>query len=409
VTRVRINGPGEDALGSIMTMKQHDGVVLAYVVTEPGCMRLGSGANHHIGTGIAQLSEFFDVRVIVPPPLERSPESRTTATGRGGAYWRRTSIAGALRDIKTFCTNSATAIRVTRYVHVNGITAVYLRAAFLDPLPLLLRTQGIPCFLEVNGILYKDRKRWHSSLLERAARAFEKYCYTTATHVFFVGSYGDYWKLATRNWTNIENGIEPGHIATYTRQPRSAAEPLRMVFAGTLQPHHRADILVDAVRRFADHRKGELHLVGSGLDRITEELRDVIQVVNHGVLSRNPMARLLEAMDVGLISGHPNYSSAMKLFDYGASGLAVVAPETYHFSKTFPHELAFFRPGDSVGLSDQLIRLAIDPSYRKRLASSLHSRIKDQYLWPCVFRHITDIIVHNLGAVGRDQRKGNKI
>ncbi|WP_417746068.1 glycosyltransferase [Rosistilla oblonga] len=366
-----------------------------YLVSEMSCLYPGSGASQHIRTGFDQLSKHFDMEALFPEAAPK-PSSNATAVSsdrqRNANVLDRSRLRGGLRDGKHFLGQLRYSTSIIREVQRKAPDFVYYRAAFLDPLPIFLRARGIPCIIEANGLQFEARRKYYRSPLECWNRHCEHRTYRLASHVFFVGSYGDYWKLPEQNWTNVENGVETEFLDRFQfpRPPRSG--PLRIAFVGSLMQHHRPDVLVAAVSEFADSHKAELHLIGSKLQPVADALRGKLRVIEHGFLDRDALAAVLRDLDVGLVSGVPKYQSQMKLFDYGAARMAVVAPQTHHLQGWHGDLLSFFPPGDASGMAATLSQLAGDRERVALLGNRLHERIRERFTWDRIFAHKANVI-----------------
>lgn len=178
-----------------------------YVVAEESCIHPGSGAYQHIHIGIEELQKHFGVYPIFPA-LKSTANFSKSKDESNGLTIKASTLAGGFRDLKQLGIRSAVAWKNLKQIYSVAPDFVYFRACFLDPLPLLLRFAGIPCFVEANGLQFEGRKKYYKSCLSPLNRMLEKWIYRLATHVFFVGSYGAYWKLPCTRWTNVENGIE---------------------------------------------------------------------------------------------------------------------------------------------------------------------------------------------------------
>ena len=369
-----------------------------YVVTEAGCMNPTSGAWRHIFIGIDELSKYFEIEPILPAQVDentgRSTEIRRGRRKNGGI--RRSSIAGALRDLKHLLKRSIDAFKFLKKIRQNPPAFVYYRATFLDPLPLLLRMYGIPCFIEANGLQFESYKKYYPSILNPGSKLFERFIYSSASHVFFIGSYGAYWKLCKPNWCNVENGVAGEFLAQFSRPKQVSSKSLKICFVGHLMKHHSPALLVETMKKLAKKIDVEFHLIGANLKALAADLDDFLPVICHGFLSRDQLASTLGGMDVGIIPGGPEFASQMKLFDYGSARLAVVAPDLYNLRSWFPYEIAFFEPENSDSFFHVLNDLAHDRDRIAMFGNRLHERIKDEFTWEAVFFQQAKIMKHFL-------------
>lgn len=370
-----------------------------YIVSEPTCLEPGSGAHQHIQMGIQELGNYFEMRLVSPckvvgkkTDLKSAAKNRTQATDKN-------KFRGLLRDCKRLVINTYKSYALLKRLKKKSPRFVYFRANYLDPLPIIAKLLKVPCFVESNGVQFKAQRQYYRSYFEPIAGWIEKRIYTCATYVFFVGSYGDYWGLKRNNWEDVENGVEQSFLSHFPIPRVSHQNRLSMVFVGSLMAHHDPDVLVNGVRIFADSSECELHLVGTKLDSVATKLGDKLRVVSHGFLDRAALANVLKSVDVGIVSGAPQYQSQMKLFDYGAARLAVVAPATHHLVRWHEGSLDFFVPKDAESLASVLVSLSEN---RDRLAQSgnrLHDKVRELYAWDKVFAKKANVIKREMKRI----------
>jgi len=248
--------------------------------------------------------------------------------------------------------------------------------------------------LEANGLQHVSRKARFRSWLSWLYRPFERHVYRAADHVFFVGSYGQYWQLGRGNWTEVENGVE---LEMFDRRDTKigTARPFRLVLLARLVAHHNGDLLSDAISKLAPPLRDqiELHLVGSGFEALKAQLDPQVRVKDHGFVSRENIGPLLRRMDCGVIPDCPPYGSQMKLLDYAASGCVVLAPDVFHLKNFYPDKgVVFFDRGDAASLSERIGALVSGEPGFDRMARVLQSHVLENYTWGAIFERKWSII-----------------
>lgn len=368
-----------------------------YVVMEPGSMNSTTGAYRHIRIGIRELSHHFEMDTCLPDATPEVGKTRpsTVATPVRQSGWRQSRFIGTLRDIKLLTTTSRRALTCFRKIRRLRPDFCYCRASFLDPLPLLLKWSGTcRVFIESNGLQWENRAGHSRSWLEPAHRLFEKTTYAAADHVFFVGTYGDHWRLQSKNWSNVENGVERDFLDTFSDTTRSPETKVNLCFIACLTKHHQGSLLAVALRSLpkAFRDRLVLHLIGTGFTNLKDELDGVVSIVDHGFLSRRQLVDVMKTMSVGIITGAPAYSSLMKLFDYGAAKLLAVVPETHNLNAWFsPDEVLFFEPGNSASLAARLIAVLTEDDIAQR-GEKLYRRVAQDFTWESVFARKASVI-----------------
>ena len=92
-----------------------------------------------------------------------------------------------------------------------------------------------------------------------------------------------------------------------------------------------------------------------------------------------------------MIPGFPEFQSCMKLFDYGAAGCAVLAPNTYNLNYWFSNELLFF-DGSANDLQSKLSQLIANNTLLNELSSRLNNKISSEFTWSSIFNYKSTII-----------------
>jgi glycosyltransferase involved in cell wall biosynthesis len=119
----------------------------------------------------------------------------------------------------------------------------------------------------------------------------------------------------------------------------------------------------------------------------------------HGPADYQTIPHWLAAMDVGLCLYHPgvaDYNSPLKLFDYLASGLAVIATPQPQVCEVFTQlenaQDLLVAPGDPQALAGILLRLAGDRERVRRLGQAGRQLIIDHYNWRRAVQDTLDAI-----------------
>jgi glycosyltransferase involved in cell wall biosynthesis len=150
---------------------------------------------------------------------------------------------------------------------------------------------------------------------------------------------------------------------------------------------HNIDLLRSACHAVTRKGAGDriaFHIMGHGLGG----MRDMPANVHYqGGEAYGNMPAWLSGMDIGTVLYRPgpaDYSSPLKLYDYLASGLAVVAVDQPQVREIFT-ELGqldlLVSPDDADGLADRLIALADDPNRLANLKSASRRLAVAKYTW----------------------------
>jgi len=166
-----------------------------------------------------------------------------------------------------------------------------------------------------------------------------------------------------------------------------------LVYHGMVGTRNGLDVAVRAVRLVHDDIPGlRLRIIGDGDDfgRV-KSLVDQLGVaetvrLEQGYRPIEDVIPVLERASVGVVpivdDPFTKYMLPVKLLEYVALGMPVIASSTQTIRAHFSDQmLAFAPPGDAEALAARILELYRDPAKRSRLAAEA-DRFTDQHNWP---------------------------
>jgi glycosyltransferase involved in cell wall biosynthesis len=189
----------------------------------------------------------------------------------------------------------------------------------------------------------------------------------------------------------VGNGWDPGW-ADAPRRARDdvlggydiAPAALVVVFVGSFLPWHRAEALVEALATAGIARPWHLLLLGDGPElpaTLAAAARHgvVDRVTATGHLSPDAVGAHLRVADIAALPATNAYGNPMKLVEYLAAGVAVVAPRQATVTELCTHDRTAWlcTPGDTAALGDALRTVAHDDALRRRLAGAAAAAAAD--------------------------------
>ncbi len=263
----------------------------------------------------------------------------------------------------------------------------------------LAEATGLPFVLEVNAPLLEEAARFRTLENVGKAREVELRQVMQAKVVSVVSeplaAYVRARGAAPENILVLPNGVDPVHFHPAVRggriHHRYGLNRKKIIgFAGRARPWHDLETLLAAFAQIQETDPStHLLLVGQMPDDLDQKLdslgiRDAVTAT--GVIPHKEVPEHIAAMDVA-VSSHAAldgfYFSPLKLFEYMACGVPVVAADTGQ-----PAELIEpgvngerYRPGDPDDLARKIGKLLTNPEYANELAWNGAVLVLGNYTW----------------------------
>lgn len=164
-------------------------------------------------------------------------------------------------------------------------------------------------------------------------------------------------------------------------------------WVGSFRPFHAVNRLVEAVEGMPDVT---LLLVGDGPERPAVQARAAelgVRAVFTGTVSNDVLPSHMAAMDAAAVVAPDDGSfhySPLKLAEYLAAGLPVVAPDVATISSRLEHgrHVLLVEPTDRVGLRDAIELLRSDPDLRTSLGKEARAEAERTWSWDDQVRRV---------------------
>jgi glycosyltransferase involved in cell wall biosynthesis len=266
------------------------------------------------------------------------------------------------------------------------------------------RQMGVPALLEVNAPLVEEEAQ-HRDLVDRAgAERVAGRVFGAATALLAVSeevaTYLHRFPGAHGKVHVVPNGVNPARFPGPTKPARARTpDTFTVGFVGTLKPWHGLLILVEAFAQLHQRQpNARLLIVGDGPERESIEAavsaRGLQEAVHYaGAVAPGEVAGWLASMDVG-VAPYPRleqfYFSPLKVYEYMAAGLPVVASRLGQLEQLIRHGLTGWltTAGDAAELAQALEHLARSPELRQRLGQAARADVLQEHTWAAVAERI---------------------
>lgn len=369
---------------------------IAYLSVDPGVPVFGSkGASVHVqeivrawrGRGAAVTVYCTRTGSDIPADLADLPVVSVPVMGKG--VERERSQAAAAREL---------ADRII----TDGTTAVYERySLFSDALARTTAALNIPGFLEVNAPLI-DEQRTHRTLHDGdSALDALRVQVGAATRTVCVSDPIARWvrgRVDPRHHDRVMTVANGVNVSRIRPAAEARGKPV-VAFVGTLKPWHGVETLIQA--QAAGSGAWTLRVVGDGPqgEQLRQLAADVGAAVEFtGALTPEKVPEALAGCALAaapyplMESADDQYFSPLKIYEYCAAGLPVVASRVGQIPQIIDDGVTglLVEPSDARALAEAIDQLAGAPIARAAMSSAARDLATSRHSWERVLERITE-------------------
>lgn len=405
---------------------------ILYLCSDSGIPVLGrKGASIHVREMVGAFAQAGHHVVLAAPVLNKSPWEKPAEVAANILHIRvaagaqttaqhvrnftqqlglESSLPGELRRILH---NQELEAELIARLDKNPPDFIYERAALYGTAgAVVAKSLGVPLLVEINAPLAVEQSAYRGNGLGDLGAQAERWALGQADAVLTVSTPLRQHVLDLGIDPNkvhvVPNGVNTGlfHPAPPDADLRARlglGEGPVLGFVGGLRPWHGIESLPEILARVsAMHPGTTLVIAGDGplreqLERGLAERGLREKTVFTGALPHEEIAAVIRQFDVALAPypalDHAFYFSPLKLFEYMACGVAVVAANSGQIAQVIRDgETGLLHsPGDLDAVAAACDRLLSSPKLRFAIGQSAASHIRANYTWTHNARRVTEL------------------
>ncbi|WP_019140772.1 glycosyltransferase family 4 protein [Noviherbaspirillum massiliense] len=385
----------------------------------------GGGAEEVHILGIARALEEAGVRVdilsphgLVRPAAVQAPSAEKAAPKPGKLLPLISRHAPELVfELLEIAYNLLACWRLLR-IGVSSYQWVFERYAVFGIVgSLLAKFARLPLIVEVNYTSKSPLVRRRSKLLMPLARRMDRWIFNSATLLVPVSSalkkelMHDFG-IPEEKILMLPNAADPVQFAPTALRHKSVARKI-IGFVGGFYPWHGLDLLIEAYAGIADRfPESQVLLVGDGPE--LERIRALVS--RHGLMERvifggrkkhHELPAAMSAFYVGVMPDSNDYGSPMKIFEYMALGVPVIAPDYSPILDAMDdgEQGLIFEQRSVEGLRAALVKLLQDESLAQHLGTQGRETILRDRNWNANAARIRDALLQRCNEALPAMRK----
>ncbi len=375
---------------------------------------LGDGAEGiHIDAMIKTFRQLGHEVQVVALVGDRSDCTTVNASGQPQRRWTMVSrlLPGVAYELAEIAYNIVGQQAVAQAIREFQPDLIYDRYNTFSTAAIdAAKRARIPVFLEVNAPVAYERTKYERRplWLKGLARRYERRICNAADHVFAVSTPLQEFLSSERGVpksqiTVIPNGVDPAKFnpsqtGNHIRQRLGIENKTVIGFAGILRPWHGIELLLDAFQSLTTHSTSiHLLIVGDGtieslLKKRVRELGLSSSVTFTGRVPFSEMNQYLAAMDIAVTPRATFYASPMKILEYMAMGIPIIAPDMPNIRDLIcdGENGLLFEAENPSSLTQAFSKLLHSPNLRTRIGRNARQRVEVERNWLCIARTIID-------------------
>ncbi|MCC9137336.1 glycosyltransferase family 4 protein [Pontibacter silvestris] len=278
---------------------------------------------------------------------------------------------------------------------------IYERAAYLQLSGVnVAQKHNVKHVLEVNAPYAEERIALQGkSVFTGKGELFEKSQLEKANRIVVVSSalkkhLSSVHKIPEKKFVVTPNAINPalvekGNEPDVAQKQQSVAGKVVIGFVGSIFPWHGVDLLISAFSKLTASTKKQLHLLIVGDGEILPHLKQQAaslglsgKVSFTGNVPHQEVFDYIAQMDICVSPKSHWYGSPVKIFEYGALGKAIIAPDNVPVRDVMEHKKTGLLVQPSVeSIHEALAMYLQDETLRMNCAAKFKEKVLSEHTW----------------------------
>ncbi|WP_299821853.1 glycosyltransferase family 4 protein [uncultured Pontibacter sp.] len=279
---------------------------------------------------------------------------------------------------------------------------IYERATYLQTSGVRAANKWrVKHVLEVNSPYVEERKvlQGNSYFTEAGIRAEKLQLESTDKVVVVSSELKEHFMLAHKldadKFIITPNAIDPAKINFDASRVEALRAGLQLAqktvigFVGSIFPWHGVDILIDAFGKVINSGKRDSHLLIVGDGEILPTLKEktlkaglLDKVTFTGNIPHAEVFNYIQLMDICVMGKSNWYGSPVKIFEYGAMGKAIIAPDNVPVKDVCKHEEnAILIQPTSENIYTAIDLLISSQQLRNKISNNFKKQVLSQHTW----------------------------
>ena len=283
--------------------------------------------------------------------------------------------------------------------------AIYERSSFLLQSGCIMsKKHAINYYVEVNAPFSEEVKKFEvaGSLFDSRGKKSEgsqlvhaKKIFTVSTvlknHLVYTYAIDKSKIIVIPNCVNPKKlNVDEEFKKDFKKKYAILDKTLVIGFVGSIFPYHGVDLLINA---FSDAKKKiteldlKLLIVGDGY--VMDELKTLASkngtennVIFTDSVSHSKIFTYIDLMDITVMAKSNWYGSPVKIFEYGAKGKSIIAPDVAPVREVMvDNEDGLLVKPFTEDISDALCKLILNPELRKRFGDNFKNKVLSGHTW----------------------------